>query len=275
MDPNQMPPGMPAPAAPPAAAPAAPMAAPAAPGAAPAAPAAPDPNALPPWGGALVAAIVQGIKSAIGEDEQTSDPDNEPPSAEPEDLGGDDSGGGDEESEDKADFSANGAATMNAEMAGQFAAMRAELAELKADRKKREQADRVQARFSAALAELAEFEIDADTRSDIATFAAINDNGAALKRYVAGIKRHAVADPPESLEAAGFGAARADAPEVAAFAQRGPDALAKARAWHPLWKASQARGAKTTFENFVAAQDEAGVSAQAVNGGNTNQRRGR
>jgi hypothetical protein len=139
-----------------------------------------------------------------------------------------------------------------------------ELADLKADKKKREQADRVQARFSAALAELAEFNVDSETRADLATFAAISDNGAALKKYVAGIKRHAISDPPESLEHAGFGSGRTDPPEVASFAAKGPDALAKARAWHPLWVAGKQRGALASFENFVAAQDEAGISAQAT-----------
>lgn len=280
MDPNQMPPGMPGAA--PAAPPAAPMAAPAAPpAAAPGAPAAPAAAPQQTVGSmtpeAFVALLVQGIKSAIGDDEQTSDPDNEPPSAEPEDLGGGaDDAGGDDKEEKPADFAANGASSMSANIEGQFAQMRAKIATLEADKRKREAADRVAARFNAAISELAEFDIDAEMRQDIATFAAANDNGAGLKRYVAALKRVGIADPPESLQAAGFGAGRVDPPEVAAFAAHGPDALAKARAWHPAWRAAQNRGAKATFENFVAAQDEAGVSVQAADGRGSasNQRRG-
>lgn len=217
---------------------------------------------------AFAALIVQAIKSSIGEDEQNTEPDNEPPAAEPDDLGGDSEDNGGSDDDGPSQFAAAGATP---ELAAQMAAMRAELNSLRGEQTKRKRADVAAARFSAARAELAEFELDSETVADLQAFAAMPDNGASLNRFVAAFKRVGVQDPPESLEAAGFGAGRMDPPEVAAFAQQGPERLARARAFHPAWKALQARGGQSNFETFLAAQDEARVA----NPGNANRAGGR
>lgn len=108
-----------------------------------------------------------------------------------------------------------------------LAALKGEIVALKAREEKREKDAETARLVASATAELAGFNFDASTATDLEAFAALGADH--LKRYVEGIKRVAVEDGPRNLAELEATASQRDPDEVAAFRSHGPDALKLAR----------------------------------------------
>lgn len=108
-----------------------------------------------------------------------------------------------------------------------LAALKGEIVALKAREEKREKDAETARLVASAKAELAGFNFDASTATDLEAFAALGADH--LKRYVEGIKRVAVEDGPRNLAELEATASQRDPEEVAAFRSHGPDALKLAR----------------------------------------------
>lgn len=108
-----------------------------------------------------------------------------------------------------------------------LAALKGEIVALKAREEKREKDAETARLVASAKAELAGFNFDASTATDLEAFAALGADH--LKRYVEGIKRVAVEDGPRNLAELEATASQRDPEEVAAFRAHGPDALKLAR----------------------------------------------
>lgn len=101
--------------------------------------------------------------------------------------------------------------------------------------------------------ELDGFDLAPKTR---AHFMALAETDAALfKANVAIYKATAEQDPPEHPGGATF-SAESDSPEVSAYATKGADALASARAHAKSFKALRASGMKSTLEQFLSTNVE-------------------
>lgn len=108
-----------------------------------------------------------------------------------------------------------------------LAALKGEIVALKAREEKREKDAETARLVASAKAELAGFNFDASTATDLEAFAALGADH--LRRYVEGIKRVAVEDGPRNLAELEATASQRDPDEVAAFRSHGPDALKLAR----------------------------------------------
>ena len=108
-----------------------------------------------------------------------------------------------------------------------LAALKGEIVALKARETKRDKDAETARLVASARAELKGFNFDAETATDLESFAALGADH--LKRYVEGIKRVAVEDGPRNLAELEATASQRDPDEVTAFRAHGPDALKLAR----------------------------------------------
>lgn len=218
----------------------APAAPPIAPAGAGAPGAAPAEEQAPKWWGAAMADMKKMFADALAAkyaDKKDDDNMGKPPAVEPDDLK--------EEEKEKE------AAGMSAEIAARFAAQEGELAALRAAEKERKKGDARKTRIEKAKADLREYHLDAATQASLAKFADLGDEPLAM--FVAEFKRNVPIDPPETL--AQFSGRSVEAPEIAKFSDRGPEALAQARRLFPQFDLLRKKGVmRVSFEEYVNSQ---------------------